>query len=200
MGIGIVLCIIGFIFALRNPRFRYGFDRYILTIPIFGSLIRKKILIIFTEFLATLLNAGILINRSLSIVRTGMENTYYETEIDAIILDIKAGKTLSAALGGEYIERKIRGETIGDNEVGFKRRIACFPIELSMSVKIGEQTGSLAHMLEKIAVRYNKDVDATIKGLSSMIEPIIIIGIGGIVGVIIMAIMLPFFNMVNVIH
>jgi len=69
-----------------------------------------------------------------------------------------------------------------------------------MSVKIGEQTGSLAHMLEKMAIRYNKDVDATIKGLSSMIEPIIIVGIGGIVGVIIMAIMLPFFNMVNVIH
>ncbi len=51
-----------------------------------------------------------------------------------------------------------------------------------------------------MAIRYNKDVDATIKGISSMIEPIIIVGIGGIVGVIIMAIMLPFFNMVNVIH
>ncbi len=69
-----------------------------------------------------------------------------------------------------------------------------------MSVKIGEQTGTLSRMLEKMAVRYNKDVDATIKGISSMIEPIIIVGIGGIVGVIIMAIMLPFFNMVNVIH
>lgn len=129
-----------------------------------------------------------------------MDNRYYEREIDSIFSDIKMGKTLSAALGGEYIERKIRGDAIGDNEVGFKRRVDCFPIELSMSVKIGEQTGSLARMLEKMAVRYNKDVDVTIKGISSMIEPIIIVGIGGIVGVIIMAIMLPFFNMVNVIH
>ncbi|NDK19934.1 type II secretion system F family protein [Candidatus Gracilibacteria bacterium] len=200
LAVGIVACIVGFIFALRNPRFRYEFDRYILLFPIFGSILRKKTLIVFTEFLATLLDAGILINRSLSIVRTGMDNRYYEAEIDAILLDIKSGKTLSSALGGEYIERKIRGEAIGKDETAFKRRVDCFPIELSMSVKIGEQTGSLARMLEKMAVRYNKDVDATIKGLSSMIEPIIIVGIGGIVGVIIMAIMLPFFNMVNVIH
>lgn len=174
---GIILCIAGFLFALRNPRFRYEFDRRILSFPIFGNILRKKILIVFTEFLATLLNAGILINRSLSIVRTGMDNKYYEREIDAILSDIKAGKTLSSALGGEYIERKIRGEVIGKDEVGFKRRVDCFPIELSMSVKIGEQTGSLARMLEKMAVRYNKEVDVTIKGLSSMIEPIIIVGI-----------------------
>ncbi|MDD5377383.1 MAG: type II secretion system F family protein [Candidatus Gracilibacteria bacterium] len=200
LAIALVAGVVGFLLALRNPRFRYEFDRRILSLPIFGGILRKKILIVFTEFLATLLNAGILINRSLSIVRTGMDNRYYEMEIDAVLSDIKAGKTLSSALGGEYIERKIRGETIGDNEIGFKRKVDCFPIELSMSVKIGEQTGSLARMLEKMAVRYNKEVDVTIKGLSSMIEPIIIVGIGGIVGVIIMAIMLPFFNMVNVIH
>ena len=162
-------------FAVRVPRFRYEFDRKILSLPIYGFILRKKTLIIFTEFLATLLNAGILINRSLTIVRTGMDNRYYEAEIDAIVADIKSGKTLSAALGGEYIERKIRGEAIGDNEVDFKRRVDCFPIELSMSVKIGEQTGSLARMLEKMAIRYNKDVDITIKGISSMIEPIIIV-------------------------
>ena len=200
LAVVIIALSIGFVFALRHPRFRYEFDRRILSLPIFGGILRKKILIVFTEFLATLLNAGILINRSLSIVRTGMDNRYYEREIDTIFSDIKMGKTLSAALGGEYIERKIRGEPIGDNETESKRRVDCFPIELSMSVKIGEQTGSLARMLEKMAVRYNKDVDVTIKNISSMIEPIIIVGIGGLVGVIIMAIMLPFFNMVNVIH
>ncbi|NCP77060.1 hypothetical protein GW830_02910 [bacterium] len=99
LAVGIVACIVGFIFALRNPRFRYEFDRYILLFPIFGSILRKKTLIVFTEFLATLLDAGILINRSLSIVRTGMDNRYYEAEIDAILLDIKSGKTLSSALG-----------------------------------------------------------------------------------------------------
>lgn len=200
IAIGLVICVIGFFSALRNPRFRYGFDRIILSVPLFGNILRKKILIVFTEFLATLLNSGILINRSLSIVRTGMSNRYYEKEIDEIIAEIKLGKSLSSALGGEYIERKIRGEVIGKDEIAFKRRVDCFPIELSMSVKIGEQTGSLARMLEKMSIRYNKEVDVTIKGLSSMIEPFIIVGIGGIVGVIIMAIMLPFFNMVNVIH
>lgn len=200
LGIGIFIFVIAFFMSLKSPKFRYQFDRHILSLPIFGQILRKKILIVFTEFLATLLNSGILINRSLSIVRTGMDSRYYEVEIDAILSDIKLGKTLSSALGGEYIERKIRWEPIWKDESSFKRRVDCFPIELSMSVKIGEQTGSLARMLEKMAVRYNKEVDATIKGISSMIEPIIIVGIGWIVGVIIMAIMLPFFNMVNVIH
>lgn len=200
LAIGFGLAFVGFLFALKNRRIRYEFDRRILSLPIFGGILRKKILIVFTEFLATLLNSWILINRSLTIIWTGLDNTYYEAEIVAILSDIKAGKTLSSALGGEYIERKIRWEPIWKDESAFKRKVDCFPIELSMSVKIGEQTGSLSRMLDKMAIRYNKDVDATIKGISSMIEPIIIVWIGWVVGVIIMAIMLPFFNMVNVIH
>ncbi len=78
--IAIVLLVFGagFFFALRNPKFKYQFDRAILNLPVFGGILRKKILIVFTEFLATLLNAGILINKSLVIVRTGMDNSYYE--------------------------------------------------------------------------------------------------------------------------
>lgn len=124
------------VMALKNPKIRYEYDKRLFLIPIFGSLFRKKILIIWTEFLATLLSSGILINRSLSIVRTGMENTYYEKEIDQILSEIKIGKSLSAALGGEYIEKKIRGESLGNEESFFKQRIDCFPIELSMAVKI----------------------------------------------------------------
>lgn len=107
--VAVVLCFVGFLFALRKfPAFRYGFHRSVLSVPVFGNILRKKALIVFTEFLATLLAAGILINRSLSIVRTGMDNRYYEAEIDAVLLEIQAGKTLSSALGGEYIERRIR--------------------------------------------------------------------------------------------
>lgn len=200
VSIGLGVLVGGFIFALRQKAFRYWVDQRIFVIPIFGEILRKKTLIVFSEFLATLLGAGILIDKSLSIIRSGMGNAYYEGEIDGILLDIKTGKSLSSALGGEYIEKKIRGEKNPEDDRLYSKRIDCFPVELSMAVKIGEQTGSLSKMLQKTAIRYNKEVDASVKNLSSMLEPIIIVVIGGIVGVIIMAIMLPFFNMVNVIH
>jgi type IV pilus assembly protein PilC len=85
-------------------------------------------------------------------------------------------------------------------EAEFLRKIECFPIELSTAVKVGEQTGILAKMLEKSARRYNRDIDALVKNLSSMLEPLVIVVVGGIVGTIVMAIMLPFFNMVNVVR
>gem|GEM_PF-452998 len=170
-----------FSLALRKPQFRYKFDRAIFRIPLFGDILRKKTLITFTQFLSTLLSSGILINRALLIVRSGMGNAYYERELDGIILEIKAGKSLSSALGGEYIERRIRGEKDLENDTTAIRRVDCFPVDISLAVKIGEQTGSLARMLEKMSNRYNKEVDNTIKGLSGMMEPIIIVGIGGIV-------------------
>lgn len=67
-----------------------------------------------------------------------------------------------------------------------------------MAIKVGEQTGTLASMLKKTSDRYDREIDALIKNLSSMLEPIIILLIGGIVGVIVLAVMMPFFNMANV--
>ncbi len=79
------------------------------------------------------------------------------------------------------------------------RRLDCFTIELSTAVKVGEQTGTLAAMLGKASKRYEREIDTTVKSLSSLLEPIVIIVIGAIVGVIVLAIMMPFFNMVQVI-
>ena len=81
-----------------------------------------------------------------------------------------------------------------------ERHIAAFPIELSTAVKVGEQTGTLANCLAKTAVRYEKNVDNMVKSLSSLLEPVVIIVVGAIVGVIVLAIMLPFFNMAQVVH
>lgn len=85
-------------------------------------------------------------------------------------------------MGGEYTERKIRGESISvSEETAFRKKIECFPIELSTAVKVGEQTGTLAQMLEKAARRYNREIDSLVKNLSSMLEPAVIVGVGGIV-------------------
>ncbi len=204
---GILVLVAGFLIAsafpvlMRIPKFRMVFDIFVLRIPIFGNIIRKKILVTYCEFLSSLLSGGIVINRALLIVRSGMGNASYEREIDSMLADVKSGKPLSSSMGGEYTERKIRGEAIPANEESvFLRKIECFPIELSTAVKVGEQTGSLAKMLEKSARRYNREIDSLVKNMSSMLEPIVIVGVGGIVGTIVMAIMLPFFNMVNVVR
>lgn len=191
----------GFLLALKDPRFRMRFDEAVLRLPVFGGIMRKKILVSYCEFLSSLLLSGIVINRALAIVRNGLGNRYYESMLDAMLEDVKTGRPLSSSMGGEYTERKIRGESMGTaEEREFKKKIECFPIELSTAVKVGEQTGTLARMLAKSGKRYGREIDALVKNLSSMLEPIVIVGVGGIVGTIVLAIMLPFFNMANVVR
>lgn len=113
-GYGILLLIFGFLaattipIALKKPAIRMQFDEMILRIPVFGTILRKKILVSYCEFLASLLTSGIVINRALGIVKSGLGNLYYEAEIEALLEDVKTGKPLSASMGGEYTERKIR--------------------------------------------------------------------------------------------
>jgi type II secretory pathway component PulF len=74
-----------------------------------------------------------------------------------------------------------------------------FPIELASVVKIGEETWKLAYLLQRISVKYNKQIDELVKGMQTAIEPLVIVIVWWIIWTLIMAIMLPFFNMVNVI-
>ena len=193
---------IGCLVALKDRRVRKWFDTHILDIFIFGNIIQKRILITFCEFLSTLLSAGVLINKSLLIVKNGIGNIYYEDEITLIIEEIKSGKTLSTSLGSDILEKQWNNMDTWDNKIATDLSIHhsnFFPIELSTAVKIGEQTGTLGKMLERVSSRYNKEVDNIIKNISAMLEPIIIVVLWIIVGTIVLAIMLPFFNMVNVI-
>lgn len=116
-------------------------DRSVLKIPFFGGLIQKKLLIIFSNFLSTLLGSGILINKALDIVGNGIGNTFYAGIVHEIMEDIRLGKTFSSGMGGEYIERKIKGENVKELDKLYGKRIECFPPEMAMAVKVGEQTG-----------------------------------------------------------
>jgi type IV pilus assembly protein PilC len=170
--------VIGGMFALKNRAVRKWFDGKILHTFIFGNILRKQVLITFCEFLSTLLSAGILINKALLIVRNGIGNLSYEDEILTVIEEIKSGKTLSSTMGSDLIERKNTDLTQIENKLAFEnalRRSEFFPIELGTAVKIGEQTGTLGKMLDRVSTRYNKEVDGIIKNLSAMLEPVIIL-------------------------
>lgn len=170
------------IFFKKNSKTKIYFDKYILKIPLFWDLIRKKILNIFSNTLWTLMSNWISIQEALNISKNSLENAYYEKEIEYIIEQIWEWIPLSDLMWIKDLTK----------ENPF------FPIELSSIVKIWEQTWKMPNLLIKISQKFERDIDKTVKNLQTAIEPIVIIIVWWIVWTLIMAILLPFFNMVNV--
>lgn len=185
----ILLGIFIFLLLLRafkkHKKTKIYWDRFILHIPIFWILIRKKILALFSSSMATLLQQGIMINDALKITSWALENDYYEKEVIRIVREVSSWKKLS--------------DLMWINLIASGKESPYFPIELSSIIKIWEQTWKMPHLLGKISKKFNKEIDVTVKNLATAIEPIVIVAVWAIVGTIIMAVMLPFFNMVNVI-
>lgn len=179
----------------RNKQFKSIYDRKILDIPLFWELIKKKTLVHFVDFLSTLMWSWIIINKALAIIKWAMSNSFYAEMTEMLSQEVKLWNPLSAAM---WVEIMDSNKTTAEKKLLINKNYA-FPIELSTAVKIWEQTWTLSKMLQKTSIRYTKEIDNTVKNLSTMLEPIIIVVIGWIVWVIIMAILLPFLNMVNVI-
>ncbi len=187
---------------LKNKEIKYFFDKHILKIPLFWWIIKKKILINFLDFLSILLSSWIMINKALLIIKNWSSNNYFAQEFENIIQEIKNGKPLSSSMGWDLLEIKLKQNSykISKNEMNIlQERAELFPIELSTAVKIWEQTWTLAQMLQKTSFRYTKEIDNIVKNLSTIMEPVIIVVIGLVVWVIVMAILLPFFNVANVV-
>lgn len=185
--IGLVFIVVWFIVFKNHDRTKIIYDKYILRVPIFGPLIKTKILAIFSRTLWTLLKSWVLINKSLEISKSTLDNRYYEKELEDIILWVSKWTQLSDLMWIWALEDLDTKE----NEY--------FPIELASIVKIWEQTWNLPSLLLRISQKFNNEVDNTVKNLSTAIEPIVILVVWIIIWTLIMAIMLPFFNMVNVI-
>lgn len=183
--LSLILVIFSVYVFKTNKKTKIYFDEYILKFPIFWKLTRKKILAMFTSSLWTLLKNGVIINKSLEISSWVVSNDYYKKEIKKIIGWISAWEDFSKMLGIENIKNHQKNNM--------------FPIEIASVVKIWEQTWKLPELLIKVSDKYNKEIDEVVKNLSTAIEPIIIVLVWSIIGTLIMAIMLPFFNMVNVI-
>lgn len=198
----IIAFIIIFHFLLKKKEIKVIFDKILLDIPIFWEIIKKKILVSFCDFLSTLLSSWIIINKSILILRNGETNLYYSNEYEKILEDVKNWKNLSYSMWWNLMELKNKQNLTNEEKqelVLAEKRSRLFPIELTTSIKIWEQTWTLSKMLEKSSDRYTKEIDNVVKNLSTMLEPIIIVVIWVVVWTIIMAILLPFLNMWNVI-
>ncbi len=184
----IVIWIISFLvlfwYFKKNKKTKIYFDNATLHVPIFWTLIKKKILAMFTFSLWTLLKNWVIINKSLEISAWTVDNDCYKIEIKKILNWISSWEDFSKMLWIDNIKDWIENPF--------------FPIELASAVKIWEQTGRLSELLLKFSIKYNRDIDDTVKILATAIEPLVIVFVWIIIWTLIMAVLLPFFNMVNV--
>lgn len=169
----IVGSIMGVVFFKRTPKGAYLFDATLLRLPIFGSLFRKVALSRFSRTFSTLIKSGVPILSAMDIVsQTAGNKVIAKTVLDARE-SVRQGQTLSGPLSQSKV----------------------FPPMVVKMISIGERTGSLDALLEKIAHFYDQQVEAAVKGLTSMIEPLLIGVMGFIVGGIVLAVFLPIFKL-----
>ncbi|MBN1576200.1 MAG: type II secretion system F family protein [Chitinispirillaceae bacterium] len=177
-----MLVIIGAVVALfyyyKTENGRFQIDKIKLQLPILGDLERKSAIGRFTQTLSTLLNSGVTILDALSITAKTAGNKVLEKGILRTLERISGGLTIA--------------EPLKDTGV--------FPPMVIHMIAVGEKTGDLAEMLKKIAEFYQEEVDAAVEALTSVLEPIMIIFIGIVVGGIMIAMYLPMFDMIGTIH
>lgn len=157
----------------KTPAGKFAMDKFSLRLPVFGDLIRKSATARFTRTLSTLLNAGVPIIDSLRITSRTAGNKVLELGIKKSLESISGGQTIAEPLAATKI----------------------FPAMVIQMVAVGEKTGGLADMLSKVSDFYEDEVDAAVDNLTSLIEPLIIVLLGGVIGAILIAMYLPMFDM-----
>jgi type IV pilus assembly protein PilC len=164
--------VIGVPWTYRQPKGREFWDRALLQLPIIGPVMRKVAVARFTRTLGTLLASGVAILDALDIVGKASGNVVIEKGIKMVAEKIREGRSMAEPL----METKV------------------FPSMVVQMIGVGEQTGALDSMLNKIADFYEEEVDVAVAGLTSLMEPIMMVVIGGIVGFMLIAMYMPIFD------
>lgn len=172
--IALILTIIGIVIGRnRSEKFKLFMDRMTLHLPIFGIIIRKNAVAKFTRTLGTLVSSGVPIIDALDITARTSGNLVIEKAVFATRKSISEGKTISEPL----------------------KKTDVFPAMVIQMIDVGEQSGALDQMLEKIAEFYEAEVDNAVENLTALIEPIIIVFLGGSIGYIVVAMFMPILTM-----
>jgi type IV pilus assembly protein PilC len=166
----------GFIALKRNQRGRDAWDAFKLRIPMkIGEVVQKVAIARWSRTLSALTSAGVPIMQAIEITGKTAGNAVIERSMGDVITSVKGGGTISAPL----------------------KHCPAFPPMVAQMVGVGEETGALDSMLAKIADFYDSEVEAAVKALTSIMEPVMIIFVGGIVGVIVISMYLPLFSIYN---
>ncbi len=165
----------GFIFWVKTDSGRQIFDKFMIKSPVFGNLIRKSAVARFTRTLGTLLQSGVSIIDAMEVTAKTAGNTVISKAIRQAVLSIAEGDTITGPL----------------------KESGVFPPMVTQMISVGEKTGGLDEMLSKIADFYDEEVDAAVSALTSLIEPMIIVIMGAVIGGILVAMYLPMFDIIG---
>ena len=173
--VALVVLVVGFRFALRLPGISTAVDRYKLKLPLFGDLLTKTSVARFSRTLGTLVSSGVPILQALQITRDTAGNERVSEAITSIHDNVKEGESMVAPMEASQI----------------------FPPMVVSMVQVGEETGQLPDMLTKVADVFEEEVDVAVSGLTSLLEPVMIVLLALIVGTIVVALFLPLITIIQ---
>ncbi|NBB78526.1 MAG: type II secretion system F family protein [Verrucomicrobia bacterium] len=176
LSIGIVaVLVVGFKFLKKTPIGSKVANWLSINLPKIGDLVRKVNIARITRTFGTLLSSGVPILQSITITKDITGNNFYETAL---------GRIHNAVRDGESLAKPMEREKI-------------FPNMVTSMVDVGEETGELAEMLNRVADNYDEDVDNAVNGITSIIEPVMIVFLAVVVGFIVIALFLPIVEIIN---
>jgi len=175
---GAVLLVWGWFYFIKTKSGREFWDSRRIKLPVFGVIAHKICLARFTRTLASLVRSGVPILEVLQIVSQTVGNVVMEKAIKTAAIDIERGEGISAALGKNPI----------------------FPSMVIRMLSAGEQTGNIDSMLERVANFLDEEIEATLSGLISLIEPMLIVFLGIVIGGMVICMFLPIFNLANIVN
>ena len=167
----------GWFYFIKTPAGRAFWDTYRIKLPVFGSIAHKICLARFTRTLASLVRSGVPILEVLQIVSQTVGNVVMEKAIKTSAADIERGESISVALAKHPV----------------------FPVMIIRMVTAGEQTGKIDNMLERIADFLDDEIETTLSGLTALIEPILIVFLGVVVGGMVICMFLPIFKLPEIV-
>ncbi len=177
-GATLAVLIFAYKYSYSTRKGRLFFDGLYLKLPIFGPLLKKVAVARFSRTLSTMLSSGVPILDALEIVARTAGNVIVENEILRTKASISEGRTIAEPM----MESKV------------------FPGMVVQMVAVGEQTGAMDTMLSKIADFYDEEVDAAVDALTAMLEPMMMVGLGGTIGALLIAMYLPIFKIADAVN
>jgi len=174
-----IIALVGLFLAgrswVKTPSGRATADRFKLNMPLFGKIFRKVYMARFSRTLGTMLQSGIPMLEAIRIVKGAIDNVHVEEVLEKSMQGVKGGKALSS--------------TLEDKEEFIKL--------VPQMIKIGEQSGAIDAMLDRVATYYENEVDEEVKNISTTIEPLLMVVLGVTVGGVIAAILMPVYSLVG---
>jgi type IV pilus assembly protein PilC len=168
----------GWFYFIKTPAGRLFWDSRRIKLPVFGAIAHKICLARFTRTLSSLVRSGVPILEVLQIVSQTVDNVVMEKAVKTAALDIERGETISNALAKHPV----------------------FPTMIIRMITAGEQTGKIDNMLERISDFLDEEIETTLSGLTALIEPILIVFLGVVVGGMVICMFLPIFKLPEIVN